>query len=273
MQRVFIINIFLCWATLTHAQRSTGDSLLDLEYAYFKTTDEFKKQELLLKKIACYLKQNNTEGKVFSEVKRVKPEKINDNSQRSAYLWNATVIAYLNNETDYARFYMSEYIIQTKDSSVTCDLLYILVNKYTGIDAVNQKIEQLAQKDSLFRELTCFADIASYSRKHINRYLIASAILPGSGTMMNGYVLKGLISLALTAGSVYGVIKLIEYGLYINAVLWGTGVGLKFYTGNIKLTEQTFYKAEERKKNKLTTDCELKLKTILSKYPLTLREL
>jgi hypothetical protein len=274
MLRIFIISIFLnCTGVMIYGQNSLTDSLLSYEYAYFKSNSDSVKQVILLKKIDLYLKQNITGEEAFKEIKRVNINTLHDQKLKTYFLWNAITISYLNNETDYAGYFLAEYEAVKKDTSKTFNLLAILVKKYTDTSEVNQRIKYLSATDTLFKGLSCFCEIVSYNRKHLNLYLISSFILPGSGTIMNGYVFKGLVSLALTAASVYGIVKLIEYGLYVNAVLWGTGVGLKFYLGNIKLTENTFKKKELLKKNKLTNDCELKLKKVLDKYPVTLRGL
>jgi hypothetical protein len=67
------------------------------------------------------------------------------------------------------------------------------------------------------------------------------------------------------------VVAMINAGVYINAALWGTGLGLKFYTGNIRLTEKVFREKELKQKNKLATLCELKLEKVLEKYPVNLK--
>lgn len=274
MLRIFIINILLvCNGINLLGQNAINDSLLYYEYAYFKSNNDSVKQKMLLKKINLFINEKITEREVFNEIKRVNINAIPNDGQKASFLWNATAISYLNNETNYARFYLAEYENLKKDNSSAFNLLAILVNKYTDTVDVSKRIKYMAGIDTLFKDLNCFSETVNYSRKHLNFYLISSSIVPGLGTMLNGYVLKGLVSLALTTASVYGVIKLVEYGLYINAVLWGTGLGLKFYTGNIKLTEQAFYKAENSKKNKLTNNCELKLKRVMDKYPITLRAL
>jgi hypothetical protein len=273
MRQTFIISLIILPVIILRAQGVIADSLLHYEYNYFKSSNDTIKQTLLIKKTAYYLSHHITGPETFNEIKRVNINAVNDKRVKHNFLWNAAAVSYLNNETDRARYYLSEYSFSSKDSSVEFNLLSVLINKYSDTAEVRRRLNCLSSVDTLFKGLNCFYEIINYHRKHRNFYLLSSAIIPGSGTIMNGEVAKGVISLALAAGSVYGIIKLVEYGLYLNAALWGTGVGLKFYTGNIKLTEKSFYKAEEQKKNKLTTNCELTLKKILDKYPLTLKEL
>jgi hypothetical protein len=272
--RIFIISLsVLLKSGAVQSQQGLNDSLLACEYSYFTSSSDPVKQQVLLKKVSLYLSHNITGPEVLNEIRRVNTEAIASPQQKENFLWNAALIAYLNNETARAGLYLDRYEKHSGDTSLSYNLLLILVNKYTDSALVTKKINQSAAQDSAFKSLACFAGITNYSRKHRNFYLLSSAILPGSGAIMNGYVIKGAVSLALAAGSVYGIVKMVEYGLYINAVLWGTGVGLKFYTGNIRLTENLFYKAEARQKNKLATACELNLKTLLTKYPVNLRDL
>lgn len=256
---------------MLRGQNGLSDSLLFYEYACFKSTDTTAQQQFLLKKLNLYLNRGLTGPEMFREAKRVQIKFLG--THKSDFLWNAAVLGYLNNETDRAAFYLSEYGEQAGDTGIAYNLLSVLINKYSDTAQVRRSINFLEKKDSLFNGLHCFAEVAAYERKHLNFYRISSAIVPGSGTMINGAVLKGIISLALTAGSVYGIVQLVKYGLYLNAFFWGTGVGLKFYAGNLKLTEKTFYQKEQRQKNKPATECGLKLQKILNKYPLTLKAL
>lgn len=274
MRPIFTISLFIFLSgTLLYGQSVLNDSLLHYEYAYFKNTSDSIKQNILLKKVKLYLNAGLTGPETFNEIKRINYSALNASQIKESFLWNAAVIAYLNDDIPYSRFFLNEYYTVKNDTSISYTTLWILSNKYNDTSKVRERINYLSKTDSLFIGLNCFSDITNFNRKHLNFYLISSAIIPGSGTIMNGAVVKGLISLALAAASVLSIVKMIEYGLYLNAFFWGTGVGFKFYTGNIKLTETVFYKAENKTKNKLTENCKLKLKKILDKYPITLKEL
>lgn len=253
------------------AQHELADSLLFYEKTYFKNSDTVAREDLLVKKLGLYLRNGITNGDAFHEVKRVRINYLQHN--KSDFLWDAAILAYLNHENDRAAFYLSEYSVQNGDSTTTTCFLSFMINKYNDTAAANKTLNMLCRRDSSFNSLRCFSNIAGYERRHLNFYLIASAVLPGSGTMMNGSVVKGVVSFALAAGSVYGIVQLVQYGLYINAVLWGSGIGLKFYTGNLRLTERTFYQREEQKKNRLAKDCESEVKKLMERYPLTLKAL
>jgi hypothetical protein len=226
---------------------------------------------LLLKKINLYLNANLWNEEVLAEVKRVRPRLIADSLVRAHFFWNAAWLSYLNSDDAGAVYHLRKYSEISSDTSLEFYLASVLIHKNTDTTLFQKHLQLLVKHDTLFRSLNCFMEVYSYNRKHLNWYLLSSALVPGLGTSLNGYPLKGFVSLALSASSVYGVVKLVEYGLYINAVLWGTGVGMKFYTGNIRLTEASFYKAESSKKQKLASSCELLLETVLKKYPLNLK--
>jgi hypothetical protein len=252
-----------------HAQSTLNDSLLALEFRYFKSKDQAERQIVLVEKFNLYLAAGQTDNPVFEAAKRVDVGKLDISN--TGFLWNAALVSYINHENTYAAFFLNEYETLSPDTSVEKDLLKTLIYKETDSSITRQLITRLANKDSLFGQLSCFGELYNYHRKYHNFYLLASAVIPGSGSALNGYPLKGVMSLAITSASAFAIVKMIEYSLYINAVLWGTGVGLKFYLGNINLTQKLFEQAEARQKNKIASRCELGLKKILERYPLTLK--
>ena len=273
LRGILIRMLLILCPVLLRAQAPLADSLLAYEYRYFKCSNDTLKQGILHHKINYYLKNGYMGEALFEEHKRLKYNLLLDAEQKKNFLWNATLVSYLNNQSEYSALYLEEYLKATADSSLNTELLKVLVYKYSDSVKVNRLIKKLSKTDKQFKDLECFAEVALYNRKHKNFYLISSLIVPGSGTAMNGRALKGLVSLALVGGSAYGVYQLVQYGLYINAVLWGSGVGLKFYSGNVKLAQKTFEEKEAQQKNKLANKCELKLKKLLTKYPLSLRGL
>lgn len=273
MRLIIIIKIYLILTLNLNAQNFLHDSLMLCEYKVFKANTEAEKQEALIKKVKLYIGANELGEAIFNEIKRVNTSAISDINKKRSFLWNAATIAYLNEKTDHARYFISEYENISSDSSETFYLLSILANKYHDTALVNSTIKKAVKKDSLFKTLSCFMDAVNYNKKHYYSYIISSAVVPGLGTALNGKVLKGSTSLALNAISLYAVVKLAESGLYTNAVLWGLGLGVKFYIGNLNLTDKTFYEAEQKHRNKILGKCEVKLKELLSKYPIILSEL
>lgn len=253
------------------AQSTILDSLLYYEHIYFKATSDSVKQSAILKKISLYLRNGNTGPEVFNEMKRVS---LNTNCfNKSNFLWNAAIISYLNEEGDYADYFFEEYRLLNKDSSMNYNFLAALIYYKQDTALFLEKLHYLCKKDTLFYSMNCLMNVTYYYKKNLKKYILASCILPGSGTILLGKLAMGLLSTAIFAGSVVGIVALIQHRLYINAVLWSTGVGLKFYTGNLKLTQKTFEDKEQIEKNKLSNECKFILRKIAQKYPLTLKEL
>jgi hypothetical protein len=268
MPQIFITSLCIILLSLkVLSQTSLNDSLLLYELQYFNTSNDSIKQQIVSEKINLYLRHNITDERVINEIRRTK---INffENSQQQNFFWNAGILMYLNSDELSAQHYLSMYHKISGDTSTVFHLASALAVKQYDTVKFNRHLQILSKRDSSFSSLNCFLNLYNYNRKHINFYLVSSALLPGSGTIMNGYPLKGILSLALAAGSAYGVVSLIENALYFNAFFWGSGVGLKLYAGNIKLTETSFYKREELHKSKIAKACADNLKDVLIKYPL-----
>ncbi|HQQ93987.1 MAG TPA: hypothetical protein PLQ93_05495 [Bacteroidia bacterium] len=252
------------------SQSLDADSLLLYEKKIYATA-QADQQEAILNKLNYFWRSGFTGIEALKDIKRVQAEKISREEEKKRFYWNAAVTSYLNKEADLARHYILRYRSVSWSDTTASLFLALLIEQYQDTLLAGQYRQRLVSIDPSFSGLTCFSDAALYSRRHKNAYMLASALLPGSGTALNGAILKGIGSLLLVSASAYGVYTLVEYGLYLNAVMWGSGVGLKFYTGNILLSEKEFYRKEEREKAKLSKHCELCLQDLLDKYPLNLK--
>ena len=177
-------------------------------------------------------------------------------------------MAHLNHEQRLAIHQLNKY----KTLGDSTGMQVYLLEALASADYDTLRIHRIAAKvkDSMAC-ISCLNEVSRYERKHKTAYVVASAIVPGSGTIANGQVGKGLASLALTGGFAYLTYSMFSHKLYINALGWGIGWGYKFYTGNMRLTATEFDKKEARQKNKLATDCELKLNELMKKYPVSFR--
>jgi hypothetical protein len=269
MQRLFIISLLFLRQLPGISQPSMGaDSMLIYEYRYFTASDRTAKNNELLGKLNFCLREKKSDAGVLILSRRIDPELIMDARSRITFLWNSALLGYMEGQREFAAFSLREYLKVSGDSSSGTMLLSFLINKHHDSTVANNNMLRLMDHDTIFAGLRCFGKVALYEKKHRNLHLISSALVPGSGTMMNGYLLKGLTSMVLSGGAAFGIVKLVESGLYLNAVLWGTGVGLKFYTGNIRLTEKTFDWSEDKNRKRLSDQCEMYLRRILTKYPL-----
>jgi hypothetical protein len=216
-----------------------------------------------------YARRTN-DAEALKEIKRASVTGIPD-SLLKKYLWNGALIGYLNADLSYAKRMYTQYDNTFKDSSLNSALLKVLVHA-NDADGVRALIQRLSARDSLFSCLSCIDEVRNYERKGALFYTISSAVIPGSGAIMNGYPVKGIVSLALTAASVFGVVSLVRDGLYLNAVLWGSGIGLKFYGGNIRLTQTLFERRAVEIKRKRAVKCAAAIQRLTNKYPLILSD-
>jgi hypothetical protein len=125
----------------------------------------------------------------------------------------------------------------------------------------------LCKKDSIFMNLSKVIELEDFELKHKKFLLNSGLVIPGSGAIFNGNIVKGFTSLGLNTISFMAIRELVFEQMYVNAIGWGFNLFSKFYLGNLRMTEGLVEKKEQLKKNKLTSDCELILNDIFKKYP------
>jgi hypothetical protein len=272
MHRIIIIlSILLSFTEHFSAQGSFDMQLLKLERKIVECKSDTERIPFCLQKMDLYIDSSEIGADALTEAKRIDYRMIPDSVVRLRFLWNAALLAHLQKESDLARYYISEFRAQKSDSAAETLLLELLINSDRDTALVTKRISELRKINDSLSCLSCINKVMAYERKHKKAYVVASAVIPGSGSMANGNVGKGAVSLVLNAGVVYAVVALVKNHLIINAVCWGLALGTKFYTGNLMLTSRLVDQKEARKKSKLATDCELAYKKILDKYPLQFR--
>jgi hypothetical protein len=271
MPRIIIILIILVsFISSSRAQTAFDLELLSLERNVYQSNSDTEKAVLILKKLDFYLNKNVTSKAAFNEAQRINYNFLSGERQKR-FLWNASLLAHLNDDRDYARFYLNRYEEISADTSAECLLLQVLINNGQDSALLVQDTKRLAAFNSEFKCLTCLNDLAYYHKGKRNVYLVASALLPGLGSTLEGYPLKGITSTLVNAASAFAIYELVRSNLYINAALWGITFITKFYVGNIRLTERLFYQKEGKEKNILAGNCEDKIKNLLKKYPLAFK--
>lgn len=250
-----------------YAQPDMGNSLLELEYKIYHAESDTLKNQLYLQKIQVYISHNTPSFRAFNEANRVKISLLN-NAQKQDFLWNASLLSLLNDKPEYADHYFSQYMDRSNDKSRGCQLLGLLIYSKTDTSAMQNYITAISEKDSLFISVACLKDVMQYNRKQRGIYIVASAIVPGLGSMLNGNVFKGMSSLAVNSASLYVTHLLTTGNLYINAITWGLILIPKFYIGNLHLTNRLFEQKENRKRNQLHYSCKKVLEKLIVSYPL-----
>jgi hypothetical protein len=251
-----------------YGQQSFEKDLLLLEQKIYSSQSDSDRNAYCFQKFDLYILNKNYSPDALKEAKRIDYELFKDSISRYRFLWNSAMIAQLNEEKYLASYYLNKYQVVSGDSSIQVYLLASVINNGFDSVAVSEAVYKLAAYDKKFESLRCMNRIYEYQIKNKRLYPLASAIIPGLGSMLNGNVGKGLSSLAINSAAAYGVYALVQNNLYLNAIFWGTGVGLKFYAGNIKLTAKLVEEKELFKKNTLAVDCKCVLNKLSSNYPL-----
>ena len=262
--------IFLCINSLL-SQESLDSKLLKLEEKIYEEINDTIVTDLLIEKVNLLMLEESYDNRILSEIKRVNTNLISD-SIKSVFLWNASLISYLNNETYTSLFYFNLYQNLEIDSSTENTLLNFLINTGYNDTKADFYINELIHKDSLFNSLICFKEVQKYELKHKKMYGVLGMILPGSGLIANHEYRKGITSMGLNTATVFAITWFAKQNLYLNMFGWGSNLITKFYIGGLNLTEKTVLFREANKKEKLATNCELQLKNILEKYPLKMKK-
>lgn len=265
LQRTILILILLHCINPIIGQQQYAESLLLFETEIFHS-DKDTIDLIKLQKINFMLKSDSLYGQVLDEVQRVNFNLVPDTIRKSA-LWNATLLAYLNDDLDLSFLYWTRYKELTKDSSMQCCLLGYLITESRDVNLNRELYSTLAQQDSQFilldNELHKSLNLKGAIFKKFSAFII-----PGSGLMLNGNVGKGLISLSLNTGIVVFVRFLILNNAWVNTVLWGSNLIGKFYFGSYRLTIKEIELKDRRKKRMRAENSAQILDSILDKYPL-----
>lgn len=265
-----LISVLLCTEKV-FSQNEFSQQLLMLEEKAFLCTNDTLRNDFYLQKFDLYIQQDKLTEGVLDEAKRIDYRLFKEKMQQLRFLWNASLVGQLSQKEKLAAYYYSRYQELNPDTSIAATLLGALI--YMPIDSAvsSNYANRLSYYDKRFACLDCIQKVMVYERENRNLYLVSSAIIPGLGSALNGNVLKGTTSLLINSLAVYAVYVLIQSNLYFNAFFWGGAFLTKFYIGNIKLTGSLFDQKEERKKNKLATNCELMLSGVLKEHPIFYR--
>lgn len=263
---ITILNITLICIVSTVRAQSLGDSLLQLEYSYWKSNDigkaiyAYKRFQLMLK--------NDMAGdsNCYREMQRVKWEKLPDSLQ-SDFLWNATLVSLLHSDYNSSAEKLKAYQLLTKEETETIQFLNLLAQSHS----TTPLIDTSAISDSLQVFCRCIQDELSQNDTVYKKYTSLSFLLPGAGTAFKGYPGRGLLSLGLTGGSVSLVYLLMRSNLYLNALGYFSLTFMKFYSGNLVLSKKLIPKQTRKIQLQHKTFCDQELLRLLKKYPFVFR--
>lgn len=248
-----------------------NSELLEFEKKHFYESDTTLKNEILFHKLNYMIKTDSVlNSNILNEIKRIDYTLL-EYSIAGKFLWNASIIAYLNNDYNFSLYYLKEYEKITIDQQ-NVEFLLLKTILYANSDEkiAEENIKKLVEIDSSINCLECLTQINNYKLKYKKFYGLSTLFIPGIYSFSQGKVLKGFTSLGLNIGTILVIRNFYQQQLYINMLTWGSNLIVKFYFGNRTLLEKQLKYSEKKEKEKRTINCTLQLNTILEKYPLIL---
>lgn len=250
MTRYFLICVFLfgSFSGKADSPMNHADSLynassyscaaLEYEWVNFTATDNTTRAVALLKKSYCYKKLGNFLT-ALSTVKRIQYDDLDD-SLLFRLRYEHALLAYLCGNYNEADIYLSEIGFYYNDSIANSILYLDILNQY--------EMQQWHDADSLFQKYIMlnseFIDSSGLQQiAHRPELLnpktakIISLIIPGSGQIYGGKIIRGLTSIIFQgAFALYTYINIRE-GFYLTAFTSSFGEWFMFYTGGARYAE------------------------------------
>jgi hypothetical protein len=273
--RQIILSLIMVAASFLRVnaqQDSLAVKLLALEQQAFYCKNDTDRNSFFLQKVNAYISGGEVDHDALAAVKRVDASLVDNAELKNSFLWNAALVCHLNRDFNAANSYFSRYLESKKDTSVADAVLGTLIFNENDTARVTAFVAFAARSDSTVKCLSCLNEVTSYQKKGKRFFILSSYLVPGSGSMTLGHVLKGAVSLLIFSGIGAGVYLMVTEGLYLNAAFFASPWLGKFYGGQIRLTRKLFDEKELKRKGKMASRCGEKLNEVLIKYPLDFRK-
>ncbi|MEN9639689.1 MAG: hypothetical protein RLZZ262_1558 [Bacteroidota bacterium] len=241
-----------------------------MEFRFMQCTDAECRSYVLAEKLDSAFHSAellNYAGDVLRDMNRLNLSLLTE--EKSAdLLWNAALLAYSTGAFSDARKWWKEYAAAHKETETESLFLGFLIDMELDSARALSHLNRLIQRDSAFVPMKSLA----YDRWKMEQprkwYVLAGFLLPGSGLIAEGYVMKGITALILNSGVAIAVIALLRANLYFNVASWGLLLVQKFYLGHINLTRMLSYKAHPRRLAKKQDQYYNEIQGLLKMYPL-----
>jgi hypothetical protein len=256
---LFILNL--------KAEDTLIAKLIGLEKAFYSSNSSAEKTAIAYQKFNFLIFNNILNEQCVLEIDRIDAHHLTITEQKN-FFWNSTIISFVNNINSKAIYFFERYQESNLDSSNEALLLSSLIHSDYNSEKSKKSLLELSKRDTVFNCLICLSRDNSLNEKNKKVKIVSSAIIPGLGMMLNGNILKGLTSTALKTSSIILINHLILNKSYINALGWGFSLWLKFYTGNLKLTEKLIDEKQNNIYRKKSEQCKNNWIRILNFYPL-----
>jgi hypothetical protein len=245
--------------------------LLSLEKIYYSTNNDSIKTTIALQKFNYLISYGLSNNQKKIELNRVEPTYLNTTRQRD-FFWNASLVFLTAEEFSKSIYYYERYNEISKDTSEISLLLAALIYAKIQPDKANDAIANLSKKDSVFNCLNCLTEMIFEKKNYKKEKIICSAFIPGLGSMLNGNLLKGFTSTVLNTASITFVNYLVLNACYFNTLGWGVSLFLKFYVGNLHLTEKLIDIKSQNVISEKIKSCELSFSNVFSRYTIAYKK-
>jgi hypothetical protein len=269
MFRTILIQLFiLSFVSSVCVAQHFEEDLLTLEHQAYRAQNDTVRNVLLFQKFQLFVANAQYGARAFSEAKRVQYQLLPD-TLKWKYLWNASLIAYLNGDRDYTSFYGNCFRALHSDTLIAESTVLHAFQNMGNDSLVALDVATLSARDTIFGCMRCLG-AAGQSEKFPTeaRYVLASALIPGSGMFLLGDARRGATALAINAGIGVLVYLFCKEALFVNAFGWGAALITKFYFGNMQLTRVLHQRKLAKRITDRDADCQMQIKTKLQKYPL-----
>ena len=269
MFRTILIQMFLLFfASSVGAAQHFEEDLLTLEHSAYRAQNDTVRNVFLFQKFQLFVANGQYGARAFSEAKRVQYQLLPD-SLKWKYLWNASLIAYLNGDKDYTSFDGNCFRALHSDTLMAESTVLHAFQNMGNDSLVALDVACLSATDTIFACMRCLGAVGQSEQFPAEtRYVVASALVPGSGMFLLGDARRGATALAINAGIGVLIYIFCKEALFVNAFGWGGALITKFYLGNIQLTRVLHQRKWAKISSERDTDCQTQIKAKLQKYPL-----
>jgi len=241
-----------------------------MERRMYEASDDRARNAILLSKLDSafhYLDVPSMREDVSRDLKRLKWDELSTDERKRSH-WNAALWAYSASEYNEARVHITKYQRLTNDTSIHAQFLHMLIAIESDSLLAGKLINQMTNKDSGFVAMKTIMHKRWSKEQRAFPFVLAGAIIPGSGLMAEGFVGKGLTALMLNSAVGLALAAMIRANLYFNIATWGVMLVQKFYIGQLNLTSNLFRSRHPRKLARQHELLRQELATLLLKYPL-----
>src|ERR1035437_1462956 len=115
---ITILIILITQTKFLFGQQSFDNGLLLLEQKIYSSQSDTMRNHCCFQKFDLYVVNKNYSADAFKEAKRIDYLLLPDSISQSRFLWNAAIISQLNEDKVSALYYLSQYKVVSKDTSI-----------------------------------------------------------------------------------------------------------------------------------------------------------